>query len=175
MGHGYPATGRLIEAGLQPSLSVDVVSGVGGSLFAEMRGALEAERGRQNREALERGEWTATLSLTTRDVVRFATIEGARALGMGDRIGSLTPGKQADVILLKVDLPNLSLVNDLPAAVTLSDSENVDTVFVAGRLVKAAGTLLSHDMRVVQDRARVSRDHLLPGLTLTQRAAVQVS
>ncbi|MCU1613855.1 MAG: amidohydrolase [Frankiales bacterium] len=172
MGHGYPATGRLIDAGLQPSLGVDVVSGVGGSLFAEMRGTLEAERGRQNCEALERGEWTAALRLTTRDAVRFATIEGARALGMEDRIGSLTPGKQADVVMLKVDLPNLSLVNDLPAAVTLADSENVDAVFVAGRLVKAAGTLLSHDMRTVQDRARLSRDRLLPGLTLTQRPAV---
>jgi cytosine/adenosine deaminase-related metal-dependent hydrolase len=174
MGHGYPATGRLIEAGLQPSLSVDVVSAVGGSLFAEMRGTLEAERGRQNRAALERGEWTTALQLTTRDAVRFATIEGARALGMGDRLGSLTPGKQADVVLLKVDLPNLSLVNDLPAAVTLADSENVDTVFVAGRLVKAAGTLLSHDMRGVQDRARRSRDRLLPGVPLTQRAAAAV-
>ena len=170
MGHGYPATGRLIAAGLQPSLSVDVVSGVGGSLFAEMRGTLEAERGRQNREALERGEWAPALQLTTRDAVRFATIEGARALGMEDRIGSLTPGKQGDLILLKVDLPNLSLVNDLPAAVTLADSENVDAVFVAGRLVKAAGTQLSHDMRTVQDRARLSRDRLLPGLTLTQRS-----
>jgi 5-methylthioadenosine/S-adenosylhomocysteine deaminase len=174
MGHGYPATGRLIEAGLQPSLSVDVVSAVGGSLFAEMRGTLEAERGRQNRAALERGEWTTALQLTTRDAVRFATIEGARALGMGDRLGSLTPGKQADVVLLKVDLPNLSLVNDLPVAVTLADSENVYTVFIAGRLVKAAGTLLSHDMRGVQDRARRSRDRLLPGVPLTQRAAAAV-
>ena len=166
MGHGYPATGRLIAAGIQPSLSVDVVSGVGGSLFAEMRGTLEAERGLQNRMTLEREEWVRELSLLTRDVVRMATIEGARALGMEDRVGSLTPGKQADIILLKIDVANLSLVNDLPAAVTLSDSGNVDTVFVAGRIVKAAGKLLSHDMRAVQDRARLSRNRLLPGLTI---------
>jgi cytosine/adenosine deaminase-related metal-dependent hydrolase len=164
MGHGYPATGRLISVGIQPSLSVDVVSGVGGSLFAEMRGTLEAERGWQNYEALGRGEWTSELQLTTRDVVEMATIGGARALGLDREIGSLTPGKQADIIMLRVDTPNVSLVNNLPAAITLCDSENVESVFVAGRLVKSAGELLGHDPRAVQDEARTSRDYLLPDL-----------
>jgi cytosine/adenosine deaminase-related metal-dependent hydrolase len=163
MGHGYPATGRLLTAGIRPSLSIDVVSAVGGSMFAEMRGTLEAERGRQNQLALDRGEWSAELSLTTRDVVRMATIEGARTLGMGDRIGSLTPGKQADIILLRVDLPNLFLINSLSAAVTLADSENVDTVLVAGRPVKVAGKLLGHDAHGLQDQARSSRNRLLSG------------
>ena len=58
MGHGYPATGRMIAAGLRPSLSLDVVSGVGGNLFADLRSALEAERAEQNRNALAAGEWT---------------------------------------------------------------------------------------------------------------------
>jgi cytosine/adenosine deaminase-related metal-dependent hydrolase len=163
MGHGYPATGRLVAAGIQPSLSVDVVSGVGGSLFDEMRGTLEAERGWQNHSALMRGEWPGELALTTRDVVRMATLEGARTLGLEDRIGSLTPGKQADIVLLKVDVPNLSLINHLPAAVTLSDSENVDTVFVAGRPVKVAGRILSHEMRSLQEPLRASRNRLLAG------------
>lgn len=161
MGHGYPATGRLRAAGVEPSLSVDIVSGVGGSLFAEMRGTLEAERGWQNHLALARGENLAELPITTRDVVRMATIEGARTLGLEDRTGSLTPGKQADIILLDIDRPNLSLVNNLPAAVVLSDNQNVDTVFVAGQMVKAAGRLLGHDLRAVQERALRSRDHLL--------------
>ncbi|HXA61048.1 MAG TPA: amidohydrolase family protein [Streptosporangiaceae bacterium] len=163
MGHGYPVTGRLIAAGIQPSLSIDVVSAVGGSMFAEMRGTLEAERGRQNQLMLDRGEWPGELSLTTGDVVRMATIEGARALGMDDRIGSLTPGKQADVILLKVDLPNLYLINSLSGAVALADTENVDTVFVAGRPVKVAGRLLGHHAHGLQDQARSSRDRLLAG------------
>jgi len=170
MGHGYPATGRLVAAGIQPSLSIDVVSAVGGSIFAEMRGTLEAERGWQNHMALERGEWPGNLALTTRDVVRMATIEGARALGMEDRIGSLTPGKQADILMLRVDVPNLNLVNNLPAAVTLADSENVDTVFVAGRLVKVAGRLLSHDMHAVQGMALSSRTRLLAGMPFAASA-----
>ncbi|MFE2044914.1 amidohydrolase family protein [Streptomyces sp. NPDC059477] len=163
MGHGYPATGRLIAAGIRPSLSVDVVSGVGGSLFAEMRGTLEAERGWQNHQALSRGEWPGELALTTRDVVRMATLEGARTLGMADRIGSLTPGKRADILLLTVDTPSLGLVNHLPAAVTLSDSENVHSVYVAGRPVKRAGKLLDHDLGALQERLRTSRDRLLTG------------
>jgi 5-methylthioadenosine/S-adenosylhomocysteine deaminase len=163
MGHGYPATGRLRAAGVEPSLSVDIVSGVGGSLFAEMRGTLEAERGWQNHLALQRGETLAELTIKAKDVVRMATIEGARTLGLDDRIGSLTPGKQADLILLDVDLPNVSLVNNLAAAVTHADSHNVDTVFVAGQPVKAAGKILSHDLRSAQRLARESRDRLLRG------------
>jgi cytosine/adenosine deaminase-related metal-dependent hydrolase len=163
MGHGYPATGRLRAAGVEPSLSVDIVSGVGGSLFGEMRGTLEAERGWQHHTALCRGENLPALTITARDVVRMATIEGARTLGLDDRIGSLTPGKQADLILLDIDLPNVSIVNNLPAAVTLADSHNVDTVFVAGRPVKVAGRVLSHDLRAVQQLARASRDRLLTG------------
>jgi 5-methylthioadenosine/S-adenosylhomocysteine deaminase len=161
MGHGYPATGRLCAAGIEPSLSIDVVSGVGGSLFAEMRGTLEAERGWQNHAALQRGETVPELSITAKDVVRMATIEGARTLGLEDRIGSLTPGKQADIILLDVDQPNVLLVNNLPAAVTLADSHNVDAVFIAGEPVKAGGKILSHDLRAVQKLARCSRDRLL--------------
>jgi cytosine/adenosine deaminase-related metal-dependent hydrolase len=146
---------------VQPSLSVDVVSGVGGSLFAEMRGTLEAERGWQNHVALSRGETLAALTITTRDVVRMATIEGAHTLGLQARIGSLTPGKQADIVLLDTNRPNLAPVNHLSAAVTLADNENVDTVLIAGRVVKQGGRLVRHDLQAVRDRARGSRDRLL--------------
>ncbi|MCW2943271.1 MAG: hypothetical protein JWN00_6256, partial [Actinomycetia bacterium] len=69
----------------------------------------------------------------------------------------------ADVILLKVDLPNLYLINSLSGAVALADTENVDTVFVAGRPVKIAGRLLGHHAHGLQDQARSSRDRLLSG------------
>jgi 5-methylthioadenosine/S-adenosylhomocysteine deaminase len=161
MGHGYPATGRLRAAGVQPSLSIDVVSGVGGSVFAEMRGTLEAERGIAHHTALSRGEVVQELGITTKDVVRMATIEGARTLGLDDRIGSITPGKQADIILLDVDRPNLSPLNNLSAAITLADNENVDTVLIGGRIVKQGGRILEHDLGAVQRGAVASRDRLL--------------
>jgi cytosine/adenosine deaminase-related metal-dependent hydrolase len=160
MGHGYPATGRLLEAGIRPSLSIDVVSGVSGSLFGEMRGMLEAERGRRNRAYLERWEDAPPLALTTRDAVEFATIEGARTLGLEDRIGSLTPGKQADVILLDVAGPGLGLLSHLPAAVTFSDTANVDTVLVNGEIRKRNGRLTNVDVARARSRAEASRDRL---------------
>jgi 5-methylthioadenosine/S-adenosylhomocysteine deaminase len=161
MGHGYPATGRLRAAGVAPSLSIDVVSGVGGSLFAEMRGTLEAERGWQHHAALSRDEALQELTISTRDVVSMATIEGARTLGLEDRIGSLTPGKQADIILLDTDRPNLSPVNNLSAAIVHADTENVDTVLVAGRVVKQGGRISEHDLPAMRTLARESRDRLL--------------
>ncbi|MFF1808189.1 amidohydrolase family protein [Streptomyces sp. NPDC058251] len=175
MGHGYPATGRLCAAGVAPSLSIDVVSGVGGSLFAEMRGTLEAERGWQHHAALSRDETLPELTITTRDVVRMATIEGARTLGLESRIGSLTPGKQADIVLLDTDRPNLSPVNNLSAAITLADNENVDTVLIAGRVVKQGGRISRHDTPALGALARDSRDRLLeswsgPGSTAATAA-----
>ncbi|MEU0948654.1 amidohydrolase family protein [Streptomyces canus] len=161
MGHGYPATGRLRAAGVAPSLSIDVVSGVGGSVFAEMRGTLEAERGWQHHAALSRGETLPELTITTKDVVRMATIEGARTLGLESKVGSLTPGKQADIILLNTERPNLSPVNSVSAAITLADNENVDTVFIAGRMVKRGGRIVERDLRPLRDDAHASRDRLL--------------
>jgi cytosine/adenosine deaminase-related metal-dependent hydrolase len=160
MGHGYPATGRLLDAGIRPSLSIDVVSAVGGSLFGEMRGMLETERGRRNRAYLERGEDPPPLTLTTRDAVEFATIEAARTLGLEDRIGTLTPGKQADVILLDIAGPGLGLLSHLAAAVTVSDTANVDTVLVNGEIRKRHGQLAGTDLALARARAETSRDRL---------------
>ncbi|MEV7085546.1 amidohydrolase family protein [Streptomyces sp. NPDC093085] len=160
MGHGYPATGRLLEAGIRPSLSIDVVSGVGGSLFAEMRGMLEAERARRNQPYLDRWEDVPPLTLTTRDAIEFATIEGARTLGLEDRIGSLTPGKQADIILLDTSAPALGMLNTLTAAVTVSDIVNVDTVIVAGEVRKRRGKLVDVDVSKARREAEASRDRI---------------
>lgn len=160
MGHGYPATGRLLDAGVRPSLSIDVVSAVGGSLFGEMRGMLETERGRRNQAYLERGEDAPPLTLTTRDAVEFATIEGARTLGLQDRIGSLTPGKQADIIMLDIAGPGLGLLSHLSAAVTVSDTANVDTVLVNGEIRKRNGKLTGADLALARARAEASRDYL---------------
>ncbi|WP_374121288.1 amidohydrolase family protein [Streptomyces sp. RS2] len=78
-----------------------------------MRGTLKAERGWQHHAALSHGETLPDLTITTKDVVRMATIEGARALGLESKVGSLTPGKQADITLLSTERPNLSPVNSV--------------------------------------------------------------
>jgi cytosine/adenosine deaminase-related metal-dependent hydrolase len=80
--------------------------------------------------------------LSTRDVIRYATVDGARAAGLGGLIGSLEPGMQADIVVLRTDRPNVFPINDpIGAVVWGMDSSNVDWVFVAGRPVMRNGAL----------------------------------
>jgi 5-methylthioadenosine/S-adenosylhomocysteine deaminase len=161
MGHGYPATGRLLRAGIRPSLGVDVVTGVGGDLFATMRVCLAAERAKVNEAALEAGASVDHVEVKTEDVLSFATIEGARAFGLDSKIGTLTPGKQADIVLLRADLPNLYPLNNPIAAVTLAATPaNVDTVIVAGRILKEGGELRAVNAQAVRQVAEEARNRL---------------
>lgn len=167
MGHGYPATGRLLACGVRPSLSVDVVTGVGGDLFGNMRVCLAAERARANEQALDNGTQLDELDPKTSDVLEFATIEGARACGLESRTGSLTPGKDADIVLLRCDRPNLIPLNNPGAAAVLAATPaNVDTVLVAGRIVKRNGELVGVDLDRIRSHAENARDRLFRELNV---------
>lgn len=161
MGHGFPAAGRLMAAGVRPSLSIDVVTGVVGSLFAEMRATLEAETSRQHVEAIARGESLAKRTFSAHDVLELATIEGARALGLDGRTGSLTVGKDADVIVLNLDTPDLSPVNDWAASATQCTPANVEHVFVRGDSRKRDFQLVGVDAARDREQARQSADRLI--------------
>jgi 5-methylthioadenosine/S-adenosylhomocysteine deaminase len=162
MGHGYPVVAKLLRGGVRPSLSIDVCTGIGGDMFAAMRATLAAQRALENEDHLDQGTDPERLELTTRDVLEFATIEGARASGLESKIGSITPGKEADVVLLRTDMLNLHPVNHPVAQVALAASTaNVDTVLVAGRIVKRAGRLVGVDLAHVRRLADQSRDRLL--------------
>ena len=102
-------------------------------------------------------------ALTARDVLRLATIEGARTLGLGAVTGSLAPGKRADIIVVSVDAPNLGVLTD-PARllVTAAHPGNVDTVLADGRVLKRSGKLTSYDVAEV---TRSARDALAGVLT----------
>jgi 5-methylthioadenosine/S-adenosylhomocysteine deaminase len=159
MGHGPPPTGRLVERGVRPSLSVDVVSSVPGEMFTQMRTALVHNR---------IGAFTDTPdeafapTLTHRDVLEFATIAGARACALEDKVGSLTPGKQADLVLLKVNAINTApMVDPVATIVVFSDTSNVDSVFVAGRAVKRNGKLVDVDLDRIFGKLDESRNHIL--------------
>jgi cytosine/adenosine deaminase-related metal-dependent hydrolase len=165
MGHGFPATGRLLAAGVRPALSVDVVAGVPSNMFDEMRAVLEAERLRQYDRMLTLGGAPEAVPLTTRQALQFATIDGARTLGLDDRIGSLTPGKRADVILVDVARSPLRLSQPTEAAVLFADARDVDTVLVEGEFRKRDGVLVGVDAGNVRDRARASRDRLSAALS----------
>jgi cytosine/adenosine deaminase-related metal-dependent hydrolase len=98
-------------------------------------------------------------TLTHRDVLEFATVEGARACALDHKIGTVTPGKQADLVLVRTDQVNVAPVVDPVATVVIcADTSNIDTVFVAGRIVKHNGQPVRHDLsRLLQrlDDARI--------------------
>ena len=159
MGHGPPPTGRLLERGIRPSLSVDVVSSAPGEMFTQMRTALVAER---------IGAFTDTPdlafdpTLSHRDVLEFATIDGARACALEDKVGSLALGKQADIVLLKTDAINTApMLDPIATIVVFADTSNVDSVFVAGRAVKRNGELVDTDLKSVFRKLEESRNHIL--------------
>ncbi|MBB2940583.1 cytosine/adenosine deaminase-related metal-dependent hydrolase [Actinoplanes lutulentus] len=157
MGHGLPATGRMIEAGLRPGLS----AGVPGSMFDEIRATLQAERAhRASRRGLTGGR-PRSVGLTSRQVLELATIDGARTLGMADRIGSLAPGKRADIIVIDASRRDLRLLYDAAALATCSNTADIDTVLVNGEFRKRDGRLVGVDPFAARIRAEASRDRLV--------------
>jgi len=161
MGHGVPPFQQAIAHGIRPSLSVDVETEMPGDLFTQMRTAFTLQR--MQVLARERaGEKNLPKLLTVREVVEFATIEGARANALDKEVGTLTPGKQADIILLRHDRINvLPLNNAYSAVVQGMDTSNVDTVFIGGKLMKSGGQLVGVDMARVTRLAEASRDYIL--------------
>ncbi|GAB1154819.1 amidohydrolase family protein [Paenibacillus illinoisensis] len=162
MGHGYPATGYFLEHGGTPTLGVDVVTSTGGDMFSQMKFALQAERSRTNELLLAQGEMPGELSLQASQVLRFATSAGAQALGLERKTGSVTPGKEADLIMIRTTDLNLFPVHDpIGAVVQFANPSNVDSVFVAGKLVKQNGKLLHVNLDHIRSKAMESKEYLL--------------
>jgi cytosine/adenosine deaminase-related metal-dependent hydrolase len=142
-GHGHPVTGRVLALGGTPAFGVDVVSNISGDMFSVLRFGLQFERALVA-EAHPRP--TETLTLPTRDALEWGTIGNAKALGMDDRIGSLTPGKQADIILTRTDDINTCPVHDpVQTLIYMATPFNIDTVLIAGEIKKQAGKLVYTD------------------------------
>jgi len=169
MRHGMPPLDRILRLGARPSLSVDVETNVPGDMFTQMKAAFQCQRALVNQRALYGGSFEGENLVTVQDVLEFATIEGARACALEHKTGSLTPGKEADVILLRADRLNVFPLNDPVGAVVVgADSGNVDTVFVAGRAMKRSGQLLNVDLERARKLAIASRDYVVAkaGFTL---------
>ncbi len=173
MGHGTPPTAKALRHGLRPSLSIDVVTTVPGDMFTQMRFLFAQDRLLSHEAAFAAGSEEEPQLLSSREVLEFATIEGARVCGLDDRTGSLTPGKQADVVLLRCDHSNTYPIIDPVSTVVLqADTRNVDTVLVAGEALKRDGRLVGGDLRRARDLAAASLEYLL-GHTTVQPHWVQ--
>ncbi len=159
---GFPVVGRALARGTQASLGVDVVAFSRGDLFTQMRFALQAERLRRCEELARQGLAAESNKIKAHEMLEIATIGGARAANLDAEVGSLTVGKQADVVLIRTDRLGISPVNDpVKTVVMQANAADVDTVFLAGKPVKRDGKLLNIDLPPILDRLSVSRDYLL--------------
>ncbi|HZO61302.1 MAG TPA: amidohydrolase family protein [Solirubrobacterales bacterium] len=165
MGMGFPIFARALERGLAPSLGCDIVSNNRGDLFAQMRLGLQAERARANQARLDDLEMPQALTLGVRDVLRFATLGGAEALGLGSVCGSIEAGKAADLLLIRTDSLHLAPLNDPVATVVLhAGPDDVDTVLVGGRVVKESGVLTGAPADRARSLVEASRDRIVADL-----------
>jgi cytosine/adenosine deaminase-related metal-dependent hydrolase len=137
MGHGIPPVQQALDHGLRPSLSVDVETEMPGDLFTQMRAVFTLQR------------------------MQAVARQGARANHL-DGVGTISPGKQADVILLRTDAINVMPVNNAYGAIVLGmDTSNVDTVIIGGAIRKRNGQLVGVDLANIRRTAQRSRDYIV--------------
>jgi 5-methylthioadenosine/S-adenosylhomocysteine deaminase len=148
-GQGYPPTWQLRRHGIPVSLSMDTSVWWSGDLFSAMRTTLSADRSREHLEAHGRSETVTHHALRAEQVVEWATRGGARALGMDHLVGSLEPGKRADVVLIKnADAPAMHpVLHPYGHIVFQAQRGDVHTVVVDGRIVKSEGRLVGDQLR----------------------------
>jgi 5-methylthioadenosine/S-adenosylhomocysteine deaminase len=157
----FPGTGRALERNILCGFGVDTICSCGTDLFSEMRLALAAERSRANAPALARGERVPTVALHQRDMLRLATIDGARVWNMEKEIGTLTPGKQGDVTVIDIRSPHLDGYGDVIATMVLgAGPADVETVVVGGDILKRNGQLVGEHVKKAHDLILASRDRL---------------
>ncbi len=174
MGYGDPPTGVLNACGAPVSIGSDVEPAARGDMFTAMRTTLQHERHRRTLEILaETGSRPMDMPVTCRQALEWATINGARMAGLDSLVGSLTPGKQADIVLLRADDLTMFPVTDPVASVVMQGGvANVDTVLVAGRVVKRNGRLLYDALAEKKAALRQSGERILTNFgLLPSRAA----
>ena len=172
MRHGMPPILKMQSLGLEPSLSSDVECTLTADFFTQMRAAMNVQRALVNQMVLAQGsfspptEWPKPAPgtpdlLTAADVLRYATINGAKGLRLDHKTGSLTPGKEADIIILDAEAINVAPLNHVPGAVvSLMERSNVETVIVAGKVRKWKGRLLDADVKRLRHQLEDSRDYI---------------
>ena len=157
----FPATGAALSRGIVSGFGIDTVCSAGTDLFSEMRLALAAERSRANAPALARGEQVPAVDLHQRDMLRLATLDGARVWHLEDEVGTLTPGKQADIAIIDMRSPHLDGFGDPVAVMVLgAGPADVETVIVGGDVVKRDGVLVGEHVEQARKLMHATRQHL---------------
>jgi 5-methylthioadenosine/S-adenosylhomocysteine deaminase len=152
---------QAIDHGLAPALGIDLDTAFGSDLFGEMH-ALFGQQRSAMRYRRFRGEAHVPKPISVEAVLKAATVNGARAAGLESEIGTLTPGKQADIIMVRTDgVAVFPVTNAIGTIVQAIERSDVDTVMVAGEIRKRGGKLVGIDLAKLQTDVNASRDHLL--------------
>jgi cytosine/adenosine deaminase-related metal-dependent hydrolase len=158
MGHGLPAIQEALDHGLRPSLSSDHGVAIAQDFFTVMRSTYTLQRLLVLQRA-RKGEQNLPRLLTCRDMLEFATIAGARCANIDSKVGTLAPGKEADIVMLRADRLDVWPLNNAPmAVVNLMNPSHVDTVFIAGKVKKWRGSLVGVDVARVLRLVEEARD-----------------
>jgi cytosine/adenosine deaminase-related metal-dependent hydrolase len=173
MGFCNPLTGKLRALKSPVSIGTDVEVSARADMFYCMRSTLQAQRNLDNIE-----HWRAHdsapdgVSITCREALEWATINGAKMIGEEDRIGSLAPGKQADIVMLRTDDLTIFPVHDpVSSIVTQAGVSNVDTVLIAGRAMKRGGKMLTEGLAGKKAALRRSAERIMDDFNKTSRRA----
>ncbi|MFI8232590.1 amidohydrolase family protein [Streptomyces sp. NPDC085900] len=161
-GHGTPITDPLLRNGAAPSLGTDIDTAVPGNVPTAARIALAHQRSLDHaRHRQATGTYAHTVSVTAKQALAWATVEGARALGLADRVGRIAVGMQADLVAVDARALNLWPAHDPVATVLHADIANIEAVLVAGSWRKRDHALLATGLEEVKDRLRESGERLL--------------
>jgi cytosine/adenosine deaminase-related metal-dependent hydrolase len=166
MRHGMPPIQMAINHGILPSLSPDVDTNMTPDPFSLMRGAFAIQRGLANDLAFaansDPGNLPIPQLLTCQQVVQMMTVAGAYASGLGKKAGTLTPGKQADIVILEYNNINFQPMNNAyGTVVTMMDTRAVKHVMIAGKFVYWNRSLVGWDVDKIIAKAVKSRDNML--------------
>jgi 5-methylthioadenosine/S-adenosylhomocysteine deaminase len=167
MRHGTPPIQKALDLGMSLSLSTDVECTMTADMFTQMRGVMTLQRMFANELALQGKEFPKLMSVW--DALNLATVGGARGLKIETKTGSLTPGKDADIILLDATALNVTPLNHAPGAVvTLMERSNVSTVLCAGQIKKWRGGIIGYDIPKLRAELEASRDYVFAAAGIEQ-------
>jgi cytosine/adenosine deaminase-related metal-dependent hydrolase len=160
LGEGIPAFQKALDHGMRPALSIDNETSYGTDMFTEMRVAFNIQRAMAtNRRAS--GDPRPPALVSVREMLECATVNGAANAGLLAKCGTLTPGKEADIVMIRTDDINLYPSNHaIGTVVSAADVRNIDTVIIGGKIRKSRGRIVGIDMDKFRQLADESRSYL---------------
>ncbi|TDB91940.1 hypothetical protein E1264_00280 [Actinomadura sp. KC216] len=146
--------------GIRPGIGTDSVICGSGDLFSQMRLALQHQRAMDSLPVHAEGRAPLEIELSVRDALGWATTNGAAIMGLDSKIGSLTPGKKADVIAVRPRWDLVRSSHPQASVVLQTQAADVDTVLVNGEFRKRGGALVGHDLAALRAKANAALDNI---------------